>query len=59
VELAVGIAATPSAEGELAALLATLSDEAILTADTLARTPGLAVALVRTRDAARVVASAG
>jgi hypothetical protein len=59
VELALGVGATASAEAELAGLVVTLSDEAILTAETLARTTGRAIALVRTRDAARVVSSAG
>jgi hypothetical protein len=58
VELAVGIAATHECTRVLRAVLAGLGDTPLV-GDAFASTPGCAVALVRTRDAARVVASAG
>jgi hypothetical protein len=58
VELALGIAATDAGARTLGAVLASLGDTPLV-GDAFAGTPGCAVALVRTRDAARVVASAG
>ena len=59
VELALGVSGAPGAEAALVALLGKLSDETPLVADMLAGVQGHPVALVRTREAARVVVSAG
>jgi gamma-glutamyltranspeptidase/glutathione hydrolase len=59
VELALGVSGAPGAEAALVALLGKLSDETPLVAEMLAGVRGHPVALVRTREAARVVVSAG